>query len=90
MLNNRCEECGSWEAECAADEPVWDCGCARCAGERVRKQDEELKALRARIGKMALAILGYIESVEASCADSEDEHAECLVHALPKLARLLR
>jgi len=28
---NRCDECGSWEAECANPEPVSDCGCARCA-----------------------------------------------------------
>jgi len=85
----RCEECGSWEAECASNTPVWDCGCVRCAGVRIAAQDKELKELRARIGKMALLIQSYVESVEATCADSEDEHAECLVNALPKLSRLL-
>jgi len=27
----RCDECGSWDAQCSSDTPVKGCGCARCA-----------------------------------------------------------
>lgn len=31
----RCEECGSWDVECAAPGPIRDCGCARCLNARL-------------------------------------------------------
>lgn len=43
----RCDECGSWEAECSSEVPVLDCACARClraAVERAeRERDEETR-----------------------------------------------
>lgn len=39
---NRCEECGSWEAECMADGPVVGCGCARCASAELARCRSEL------------------------------------------------
>lgn len=38
----RCECCGSWEAECMADEPVEGCGCVRCAQAEVERLREAL------------------------------------------------
>jgi hypothetical protein len=29
-MNNRCEECGSWDSECGSPKPILDCGCNRC------------------------------------------------------------
>lgn len=40
--NQRCSECGSWDAECASDKPQQDCACARCLQARVRELETRL------------------------------------------------
>lgn len=45
----RCQECGSYEAQCAADNPVKGCGCARCLS-------AENAALRKRVEELELAV----------------------------------
>jgi len=37
----RCEECGSWEAECGSPTPVSDCQCARCLAAAVIRLQKE-------------------------------------------------
>jgi hypothetical protein len=42
----RCEECGSWDAECQWEEPVNGCGCNRCLSfsyKLLLKENRELK-----------------------------------------------
>lgn len=43
---DRCPECGSWEAECDSDQPVEDCGCARCLSQTVSTLRTELAELK--------------------------------------------
>ncbi len=43
MSRSRCDECGSWEAECGSEKPVIGCGCARCANAEVRRLKKLLK-----------------------------------------------
>lgn len=49
----RCQECGSWEAECSSEAPLPDCGCARCARVRLvlltRERDETRAQLAAEL-----------------------------------------
>lgn len=37
---NRCEECGSWDAECGNADAVDGCGCARCLSAKVLELTE--------------------------------------------------
>jgi hypothetical protein len=43
----RCDECGSWDACCASDGPVSDCGCARCLRAKVAALESSLASARA-------------------------------------------
>lgn len=44
---DRCAECGSWEAQCAADTPVKGCGCARCLSATLYGLRRELEVAQA-------------------------------------------
>lgn len=44
-MEARCQECGSWEAECSADAPVPGCGCSRCARAELQVVRAALQAL---------------------------------------------
>jgi len=46
---NRCNECGSWEAECGSDTPVAGCGCARCANHRANQLEQTVNTLERRL-----------------------------------------
>lgn len=41
----RCQECGSWMEQCASEEPVEGCGCARCLFYRLLNITAERDAL---------------------------------------------
>jgi len=42
-MNNRCEECGSWDSECGSPKPILDCGCNRCLSHTNKVLREALK-----------------------------------------------
>ena len=44
-MNNRCEECGSWDSECGSPKPILDCGCNRCLSHTNQLLQKNLKGL---------------------------------------------
>lgn len=57
----RCEECGSWEAQCALPEAQPDCGCARCANAAKNELLQTLKLTQKWIGRCEWAGEGMAE-----------------------------
>lgn len=79
---DRCDECGSWEAQCGSDAPIKDCGCSRCLAvenKRLRKEIRELE-----IQKQALSELislteemgGYAKEFRAFGSNTESEESK--------------
>jgi len=52
----RCEECGSWDAECSSDVPVEGCCCVRCARYRIAKLEEKYEKLREALEQVVVDI----------------------------------
>lgn len=42
-MMKRCPECGSWEKECASDDPVKGCRCVRCATAEIARLREAIQ-----------------------------------------------
>lgn len=49
---DRCEECGSWEAECSADHPVKGCSCVRCLSHSYHELEKQYALLLAEKVKL--------------------------------------
>jgi protein-arginine kinase activator protein McsA len=49
--DNRCDECGGWDARCVYDEAQPRCGCARCANARASNLIQTLKLVQKWIGR---------------------------------------
>lgn len=55
----RCEECGSWEAQCYSEIPVEGCGCRRCANAANVKLKSQLAESRLQLDNLAEAVLAF-------------------------------
>lgn len=55
-MNNRCEECGSWDSECGSPKPILDCGCNRCLSHTNGLLREEIEYLKDVLRQVAVDI----------------------------------